>query len=1628
MKPKPAMWRRALTPALFLFPLAGLYFGLKPDRLSLPEGGSVDSAAPAPRPEPTAIIDGPDAEAVASAGREVPATYVAPQTFVFNDSGSKRSFTLALDQISIRDADGKDQLRPLDPPATPESYAGRIRALEGEGQVMPVLYPEGVTPTPYNRRLVTSSVLMEVPENVDRGSLAGALHLATEMVPEGLPKHIVLKAASPLAALAGMDVWNSLGSVKTAEVLLAKQQAKRAMPNDTLIANQWHLKATAKTGVVAGTDVNIESVWNYPSTTAGTYYRGSGISVGIVDDGLQTAHPDLSANVDTVNDKDWNGNDSDPNPGNGDDHGTSCAGNVAARGNNNLGVSGTAPEATLVGMRLIAAATTDSQEAEAMSYLNNIIFVKSNSWGPSDDGSTLEAPGTLTKAALQQAVTTGRNNRGTIFMWAGGNGAEEGDNSNYDGYANSIYTIAVGATDSLGNRAYYSEPGANLIVSAPSSGDSPALGITTVDRSGSNGYNTGSTDGELSDANYTQTFGGTSSATPTAAGVVALMLQRNPNLGWRDVQEILIRSAKKLKPTDSGWANNGAGFHFHHDFGGGLIDAAAAVTMASTWTNLAGQTSTAVTQSGLSVAIPNNNTTGISRTFAVSQNIRAEQVTVRLSINHTARGNLAITLTSPTGMVSRLTEVHSDTGDNYSDWTFMSARHWGETASGTWTLKIADQSSTGNSTGGTLTAAELTVFGTPGVPVNPPPTVQITSPATGAVYSPGATVNVTVTASDLTVSGSTGVVSSVQILDNGTPVGSPRTSPPYTFTLTPSLGTHALVARATDSEGASADSATVSISLVNSPPVITAATIGNAYAYDDIALTVSGVAASDPDGTTPTISYQWQSSANGVAFTDVAGLTSATLPADPSRSGLKWRCALTASDGSLSSAVFHTNAVNLLDRPVTSATAGSAYSYQSGLVLAGGGAAVTRDAIINEFSQGPSGGTAEWVEILVLRQANLRNWVFRDTAGGSTGTVRFADSAVWGAIPAGTRIVIYNHVSKDTLLPAAEDTDPSDRVMVLASNNSTFFSTSVWPALGNSGDGLYLVNSDSQTVAQVGYGNSTISPNVGTVSGGRAAYYGGDTDEGADIAANWQTTISTSARALREVRALLPGVTLSGGSYSQDFNTTPGASGTAYPDGWTSYSNASEDTAMTVGNSASTAGANYNYGSRIGLLGSGSAFDPGSIVLALANTNGLSGLKISFDVIKIREQTRSNDFVLEYSLTSATASDFTAVTGGGYLSGSITEGTVTTFSNIALPAAVENRSGPVYLRWRYATNSGGGSRDGIALDNVVVSTGSTTPALAVSVTPNTFSEAAGASAATGTVSVSAAVASNLVITLTSSNTAEATVPATVTIPAGQTSVTFAVTAVDDTELDGSQQVSITAAAAGYNSGAATITVTDSETPLEGVTPGAGNSAANTAWISSLVSGTAGNPAAFSLASGSTLPAGLTLDAQTGLISGTIAAGVTGEFNIVIQRTNGAETVSQSFTLTVTAGSGSTYASWIAGYPGLSNTSQTGDPDGDGLANLVEYYLGLAPNAANANAITASRSGNVLSITYPRSVSATGITAVVEWSDTLAAGFWSTAGVTTLVITPGSPTETVRSSISLTSADLKKFLRIKVTAP
>lgn len=505
--------------------------------------------------------------------------------------------------------------------------------------------------------------------------------------------------------LAALDAANALfesGAVEWAAPLLEKQRAKKLVPNDPLFSDQWHLQNTAQAAAgasaVAGNDINVVSAWDDAD--------GSGINIAIVDDGIELTHEDLAGNVRTDIDIDIFSGDNDPSPQSGDDHGTPCAGLAAGVGNNATGVVGSGFGADLVGVRLIAGPTNDSQEASAMSHqvapsnAANRVSISSNSWGPFDDGATLETFGPLTGAAFSNAIANGRGGRGTIFVWAAGNGFNSGDNMGYDGFASSRFTIAVGASGADGIVSDYSEDGSALLVNAPSSYID--AGITTADRTGANGF---------SGTQYTSNFGGTSGACPIAAGVVALMLDVNPYLGWRDVQHVLVETAEKNDPLSPAWDANGAGKLFNHSYGFGRVDADAAVSAAETWINVPANATPLTNSEAVATAIPDNNSTGVSRSLAITAPVgfQTEHVEVTVNVTHTFRGDLRFVLTSPSGMQAVLGTLRPGDGSaNFSNWTFTSVAHWGENPTGPWTLNVADLAAIDT---GTLTSWSITVRG-----------------------------------------------------------------------------------------------------------------------------------------------------------------------------------------------------------------------------------------------------------------------------------------------------------------------------------------------------------------------------------------------------------------------------------------------------------------------------------------------------------------------------------------------------------------------------------------------------------------------------------------------------------------------------------------------------------------------------------------------------------------------------------------------------------------------------------------------------------------------------------------------------------------------------------------------------
>ncbi|MDG1544143.1 MAG: S8 family serine peptidase, partial [archaeon] len=487
--------------------------------------------------------------------------------------------------------------------------------------------------------------------------------------------------------------FQSSGKIWSFYPIIEKQFSNKYEPNDHYYqsGDQWYLDNNGLNNGTIGVDINVETTWNE--------FTGDGVVIGIIDDGIDYSHPDISPNFLASNSYDYCGDDNDvmPSDSNGDGeidwHGTAVSGIAGAKGNNDIGIAGVAYNSSIVGIRLLGGdcSRTDSLEAASLSHSLDLVDIYVNSWGPIDDGDVLEGMDPLTLAAIETGISQGRDNFGSIYVWANGNGLANRDNSNKDGYANSRYTIAVGAIDWKGEQTTYSEPGSNLLVSAPSNGQDldNLANIITTDIVGSEGHNL---------TNYTFTMEGTSSAAPMVSGVIALMLEANPNLTWRDVQHILVQTSRKVDSDHIGWFQTEVGNWYNHAYGYGLVDAAASVSLAKTWTTIGNEISLSTGKIEVNKNILDNNNEGITSNISIDQGINIESVEILVNITHSTRGDLNLFLESPNGIVSELVrENNQDLGDHYHDWTFTSVVHWGENTFGEWKIKVNDTVSGGAS-------------------------------------------------------------------------------------------------------------------------------------------------------------------------------------------------------------------------------------------------------------------------------------------------------------------------------------------------------------------------------------------------------------------------------------------------------------------------------------------------------------------------------------------------------------------------------------------------------------------------------------------------------------------------------------------------------------------------------------------------------------------------------------------------------------------------------------------------------------------------------------------------------------------------------------------------------------------
>ena len=467
-------------------------------------------------------------------------------------------------------------------------------------------------------------------------------------------------------------------------------QPRHATLSDPLSGCQWHLNNSGQLGGTVGEDANVAA-----AHAAG--YLGTGINVSVVDHGFDINHvdltndPPLSSTTFTACDREGEDvNDALVPFSSITDHGTQVAGVVGARANS-IGMRGVAPGVTLYNYRLIhdTCVTTNGNIIEAMTQDRDLIAVSVNSWGGTD-GRDASPTSSLFDRAIDTGLASGFGGKGTVYVWAGGNGGDI-DDSNLDEYNNYYGVVAVCAVDDDGVRAAYSEKGENLWVCAPSSGGDGA-GVATLTH-----YD-----------RYLRDSGGTSAAAPIVAGVVAQMRAVKAALTWRDVKLILAASARRNDTNDTaGWSEGELRYRpdtdtdrywFNKKYGFGVVDSLAAVEMAKNWTLLPEMITKDVDSTDRSFTIPDTKAV-VTKTVRFDNAIDfVEYVQLDTDIAALSFRSLRIELVSPSGTVSVMSPELSEANTEHltalqEAFRFGSSRHLGERAEGEWTLRVSDQDS-----------------------------------------------------------------------------------------------------------------------------------------------------------------------------------------------------------------------------------------------------------------------------------------------------------------------------------------------------------------------------------------------------------------------------------------------------------------------------------------------------------------------------------------------------------------------------------------------------------------------------------------------------------------------------------------------------------------------------------------------------------------------------------------------------------------------------------------------------------------------------------------------------------------------------------------------------------------------
>ncbi len=425
-------------------------------------------------------------------------------------------------------------------------------------------------------------VFYEAVTDEREDEILASLHLAVREK-RGRGEYIVSttsESPNPIKCAVALQQMPEVSIAEPSLVSSAKFHAF-TMPSDSMLTDQWHLRNTGiskKWGndvMKRGADAKVVDAWQWMQSLGNPNIR-----LAVSDDGFDINHPDLRGDGSKVVAAwDFETNTSNVLPRNvDDDHGTSCAG-VALAAANSMGVLGAAPNSRLIPMRFKFIGD-DEIEAYFKYIIDNKAHIMSCSWGMSNPNFKLS---TRMHEAIRKAAQEGWNGKGIVICYAAGN-----ESRPITGFATHPDVICVTSSNSQDVFSDdYSNYGPEATICAPSNGGSGDL-------SGAGVSTTFMTEfvGEQGEKNFTDAFGGTSSACPLIAGVSALVLSVNPQLTARQVKDILCRTADKIGDK-SDYNSNG----HSHKYGYGRVNALKAVQLAATMSG-------SVTQGGGKIEAP----------------------------------------------------------------------------------------------------------------------------------------------------------------------------------------------------------------------------------------------------------------------------------------------------------------------------------------------------------------------------------------------------------------------------------------------------------------------------------------------------------------------------------------------------------------------------------------------------------------------------------------------------------------------------------------------------------------------------------------------------------------------------------------------------------------------------------------------------------------------------------------------------------------------------------------------------------------------------------------------------------------------------------------------------------------